>query len=63
MEVASRSDRPQDQNGRLHPLLECARHRQPGREAGDLAHSVGALMLVDGAQSAPHMPVDVVFNK
>lgn len=26
---------------------------------GKLAHDNGALMLVDGAQSAPHMPVDV----
>ena len=26
---------------------------------GKLAHANGALMLVDGAQSAPHMPVDV----
>jgi cysteine desulfurase/selenocysteine lyase len=26
---------------------------------GKLAHNNGALMLVDGAQSAPHMPVDV----
>ena len=23
------------------------------------AHAVGALVLVDGAQSVPHMPVDV----
>jgi cysteine desulfurase/selenocysteine lyase len=26
---------------------------------GRMAHEVGAVMLVDGAQSAPHMPVDV----
>jgi len=31
----------------------------PVREIGQLAHQVGALFLVDGAQSAPHMPVDV----
>ena len=29
------------------------------REAAALAHRHGALMLVDGAQSVPHMPVDV----
>ncbi len=31
----------------------------PVQEIGRLAHEVGALYLVDGAQSAPHMPVDV----
>ena len=31
----------------------------PLREIGDLAHSVGALFLVDGAQLVPHHPVDV----
>ena len=31
----------------------------PVREIGQLAHSVGALFLVDGAQSVPHHPVDV----
>jgi cysteine desulfurase/selenocysteine lyase len=31
----------------------------PVKELAELAHSVGALMLVDGAQSAPHMPVDL----
>jgi cysteine desulfurase/selenocysteine lyase len=31
----------------------------PVRELADLAHQHGALILVDGAQSAPHMPVDV----
>ena len=30
----------------------------PVREIADLAHAAGALMLVDGAQSVPHMPVD-----
>jgi cysteine desulfurase/selenocysteine lyase len=33
----------------IHPVAEIAK----------LAHSFGALMLVDGAQSVPHMPVDV----
>jgi len=28
------------------------------REIADLAHAAGALMMVDGAQSVPHMPVD-----
>ena len=31
----------------------------PVRELARLAHANGALMLVDGAQSAPHLPVDV----
>jgi len=31
----------------------------PVEEIGRLAHEVGALFLVDGAQSIPHMPVDV----
>jgi cysteine desulfurase/selenocysteine lyase len=31
----------------------------PVREIGRLAHQAGALFLVDGAQSVPHMPVDV----
>lgn len=32
----------------------------PIKHIADLAHSVGALLLVDGAQGAPHLPVDVV---
>jgi cysteine desulfurase/selenocysteine lyase len=31
----------------------------PVRQIVDLAHAVGAIALVDGAQGAPHMPVDV----
>ena len=31
----------------------------PVAEISKLAHEAGALVLVDGAQSAPHMPVDV----
>jgi len=31
----------------------------PVREIGALAHEVGAIMVVDGAQSAPHMPLRV----
>jgi cysteine desulfurase/selenocysteine lyase len=31
----------------------------PIREIADIAHSHGAHVLVDGAQSVPHMPVDV----
>lgn len=31
----------------------------PIREIADMAHAAGALMLVDGAQAAPHLPVDV----
>jgi cysteine desulfurase / selenocysteine lyase len=32
----------------------------PVRELADEAHARGALVLVDGAQSAPHLPVNVV---
>ena len=32
----------------------------PIKEMATLAHSVGAYLIVDGAQSVPHMPVDVV---
>ena len=31
----------------------------PVREIADAAHAAGALVLVDAAQSVPHMPVDV----
>ena len=31
----------------------------PIRQVAELAHRVGAVMVVDGAQSTPHMPVDV----
>ncbi len=31
----------------------------PVREIVDLAHAAGALVLVDGAQAVPHVPVDV----
>ncbi len=31
----------------------------PARQIIDAAHAVGAITLVDGAQGAPHMPVDV----
>jgi cysteine desulfurase/selenocysteine lyase len=31
----------------------------PVRKIADLAHERGALLLIDGAQSVPHMPVDV----
>jgi cysteine desulfurase/selenocysteine lyase len=31
----------------------------PVREMADAAHKVGAKILLDGAQAAPHMPVDV----
>lgn len=32
---------------------------KPIRKIADLAHKNGAVIIVDGAQSAPHMPVDV----
>lgn len=31
----------------------------PIRQLTELAHGIGALMIVDGAQAVPHMPVDV----
>ena len=31
----------------------------PIRELADAAHAAGALILVDGAQHAPHLPTDV----
>ena len=31
----------------------------PAREAAEIAHDAGAALLLDGAQSAPHEPVDV----
>src|SRR3989338_7968763 len=31
----------------------------PVREIAEQAHRVGALVMIDGAQSAPHLPVDV----
>src|SRR5947199_223656 len=31
----------------------------PVRPVIELAHARGALVLIDGAQSAPHMPIDV----
>jgi cysteine desulfurase/selenocysteine lyase len=33
---------------------------QPLRALADAAHAVGALFVVDGAQAAPHVPIDVV---
>jgi cysteine desulfurase/selenocysteine lyase len=32
----------------------------PVREMTEMAHAAGALVLVDGAQAVPHVPVDVV---
>jgi cysteine desulfurase/selenocysteine lyase len=32
----------------------------PIREIAEIAHDSGALVVVDGAQSAPHMPIDLV---
>jgi cysteine desulfurase/selenocysteine lyase len=31
----------------------------PARRIADLAHAAGAVLVVDGAQAAPHLPVDV----
>jgi cysteine desulfurase/selenocysteine lyase len=51
---------------RLRPKLVAFTHVSntlgtinPVREMVDLAHAAGALVLVDGAQAVPHVPVDV----
>jgi cysteine desulfurase / selenocysteine lyase len=31
----------------------------PAREAAEIAHAAGALLMLDGAQSAPHLPINV----
>ena len=49
----------QAQARRVHPRVERARHDQPGRGMTRRAHEAGALVLVDGAQAVPHLPVDV----
>lgn len=52
---------------RLRPKLVAFTHVSntlgtidPVREMVDMAHAAGALVLVDGAQAVPHLPVDVV---
>lgn len=40
----------------LSNVLGCV---NPIKEIGQLAHAVGAYMVVDAAQSAPHLPLDV----
>ena len=51
---------------RLHPTLVAFTHVSntlgtinPVREMVEMAHAAGALVLVDGAQAVPHVPVDV----
>ncbi len=51
---------------RLHPKLVAFTHVSntlgtinPVREMTEMAHAAGALVLVDGAQAVPHLPVDV----
>src|ERR687890_346295 len=59
MEVASRLIGPRTKMvGCIHSSNVLATVN-PVERLAELAHSEGALMLVDGAQSAPHMPVDV----
>jgi cysteine desulfurase/selenocysteine lyase len=50
----------------LHPKLVAFTHVSnmlgtinPVREMTELAHKAGALVLIDGAQAVPHVPVDV----
>ena len=47
------------QAGRRRPCLQRARHENPLAEIARLAHAAGALVLADGAQAAPKLPVDV----
>lgn len=35
-------------------------YEAPTKEMAKLAHEIGAIVLVDGAQGVPHMPIDVV---
>jgi cysteine desulfurase / selenocysteine lyase len=51
---------------KLHPKLVAFTHVSntlgtinPVREMVEMAHAAGALVLVDGAQAVPHVPVDV----
>jgi cysteine desulfurase/selenocysteine lyase len=51
---------------RLHPKLVAFTHVSntlgtinPVREMVEMAHAAGALVLVDGAQAVPHLPVDI----
>jgi cysteine desulfurase/selenocysteine lyase len=50
----------------LHPKLVAFTHVSnmlgtinPVRELTEMAHAAGALVLIDGAQAVPHLPVDV----
>ncbi|HEX7492223.1 MAG TPA: cysteine desulfurase [Candidatus Limnocylindrales bacterium] len=50
----------------LHPKLVAFTHMSnmlgtinPVRELTEMAHAAGALVLIDGAQAVPHLPVDV----
>ena len=50
----------------LHPKLVAFTHVSnmlgtinPVRELAEMAHKAGALVLIDGAQAVPHLPVDV----
>ena len=57
---ARRAARPRAEARRRRARLQRARHDQPGRRASPpRAHAAGAVVLVDGAQAAPHLPVDV----
>ncbi len=48
-----------DEAPRGHRHVELARHHPPLKQLIEAAHAVGALVLVDGAQLVPHVPVDV----
>ena len=45
--------------GLREPFDAEVKHINPVRAIADRAHAAGALVLVDAAQSVPHMPVDV----
>ena len=51
---------PAHQDRRHHPYVERARHRRAAsRRSCGMAHARGIPVLVDGAQGAVHLPVDV----
>ena len=50
---------PADEVRRHRPYVQCARHDQSRQEVIDLAHAQGVPVLVDAAQSAYHLPLDV----
>jgi cysteine desulfurase / selenocysteine lyase len=50
---------PENENGGCHPCSNALGTINPVNEITELAHDAGAAVLIDGAQSVPHQPVDV----